>query len=170
MYSLNVPVPARVGRLAGDLARHLPSARPRPRGEHTLGVKRLDAGTDLPYSHFEARVRDLLADQESFEVRITGIDYFAEAVTGPSPVVYLSVESHGLRGLHRRLTSAFEPIDGIEGDGYVPHVTVARGGTREMAARLVDRTIQPVSWTVTELLFWDAERSQPVSTLSLQTR
>lgn len=167
MYSLNVPVPARVGRLAGKLARQLPDARPRRRGEHTLGVKRLETGTDRPYGHLEAHVRDLLADQPTFEVRVTGIDYFTEAVTGSSPVVYLSIESPELVALHRRLSAAFEPIDGIEGEGYTPHVTVARGGSLEMAERVVDRAIEPVAWTVTELVFWDAAQSRSISTLSL---
>ncbi|MEF8938013.1 MAG: 2'-5' RNA ligase family protein, partial [Halovenus sp.] len=68
MYSLNVPVPGQVGALAVEIARQLPSARARTRGEHTLGVKRLgsDAGQ---YSRIEAQAREALAGQPAFEAR-----------------------------------------------------------------------------------------------------
>lgn len=167
MYSLNVPVPSGVGALAVDIARDLPRARPRQRGEHTLGVKRLSTGTHDSYSHIEARAREVVAGQPPFEVRVTHLDWFPEAVTGPSPVVYLAVESPELHRLHDRLAEIFPPLSDIEGDGYTPHVTVARGGDRETARRVIDRDIDPIDWTVTELLFWDAERGQPVSTVSL---
>ena len=167
VYSLNVPVPAQVGALATDIARSLPEARPRSRGTHTLGVKRLTTSTHDSYNHTEARVRELLVGQPSFEVRVHQIDYFAEASTGPSPVVYLGVESPELRRLHRELAEAFPPISGIGGDAYTPHITVARGGTLADAKRVAERDIDPITWTVTELLFWDATHRQPVSRLSL---
>lgn len=167
MYSLNVPVPGRVAALASDLSREVPRARGRPRGEHTLGVKRLTADGDAPYSHLEARARELLDGQPPFEVRVTGLDLFAEAVTGPSPVVYLAVESPELHRLHDRLVGPFPPVEGIEGTGYTPHVTVARGGPLAAAERVTQRSIDPLSWTVSELLFWDAARSRSVSTVSL---
>lgn len=167
MYSLNVPVPPNVRTLATDIARALPEARPRSRGAHTLGVKRLTTSTHDSYNHTEARVRELLVGQPSFEVRVHKIDYFAEASTGPSPVVYLAVESPELRRLHLELAAAFPPIDGIGGEEYTPHITAARGGTLAAAKDIAERDIKPITWTVTELLFWDATRRQPVSRVSL---
>lgn len=167
MYSLNIPVPAAVARLASDLAGDLPAARARPRGEHSLVVKRLGEGTATPYARLETRVRELLSGQPAFEARVTGIDLFRDPVAGAGPVVYLRVESPPLVALHRRLLSDFDPVDGMEGESYVPHVTVARGGSIERAEDLADRPIDPVDWDVTELVFWDSEHSQPVSRLSL---
>lgn len=166
MYSLNVPVPGRVARIASDLARDLPEARARTRGEHTLGVKRL--GTDeVPYNRLEAKVRDMLAGQPAFELQVTDVDYFSDPPTGSAPVVHLVVESQGLIALHERLAQEFEPRAGIEGDEYNPHVTVARGGRFETAKRVTEQDIDPIRWTVSELVFWDATHSQPVSSISL---
>lgn len=168
MYSLNVPVPAQVAALASDIARDLPEARARCRGEHTLCVKRLDGnGETAGYSHLEARAREALAGQPPFEVRVTALEYFTEAITGSTPVVYLAVESPELRRLHDRLAEVFQPVEGIEGAGYTPHVTVARGGSLAAAERIIDRTVEPITWTVSELSFWDASHHQPVSTVAL---
>lgn len=167
MYSLNVPVPGRVAALASDIARELPEARARVRGKHTLGVKRLGTGDRAAYARLEARAREVLVGQPAFEVRVTELKYFSEVITGPAPVIYLAVESPELRRLHQRLAEVFDPIEGIEGDGYSPHVTVARGGTTEQARRAIERDIEPIQWTVSELVFWDARRGQPVSTVSL---
>jgi len=174
VYSINVAVPSAVGALASDLARDLPRAEPRPRDERTLVVKRLAGEADndghlvtQSYSHLEARAREALTGQPAFAARIDRVDYFAEAATGTSPVVYLAVESPELRRLHRELAAVFDPIDGIEGEDYIPHVTVARGGSHEAAERVAERDIDPIEWTVSELVFWDAERGLPVSRLSL---
>jgi 2'-5' RNA ligase len=167
VYSLNVPVPAEVARLAGELARELPAARTRARGTHTLGVKRLDHERDRSYARLETQVRELLAGQPPFEVQISGIDLFPDPPVGTAPVVYLVVESEELRALHEKLIDTFEPIDQIDGDGYDPHVTIARGGSPEQARQMTERSIDPISWEVDELLFWDAERKQAVSRLSL---
>lgn len=167
MYSLNVALPSSVTALAGRLARDLPGARARPRGEHTLVVKRLGDGDHAAYARLEARARDAVRGTAPFELRVTGIDWFEAAVTGPSPVVYLTVESPQLRALHERLCGAFEAVEGMEGDDYVPHVTIARGGDRATARRLVGRDIEPVTWAVEELVFFDAERGQSVSRISL---
>lgn len=168
MYSLNVPVPARVATLAQEIARELPSARARTRGEHTLGVKRLASDESAPYNHIEAQTRELLAGQPSFEVRVDEIGIFEHAPVGTSPVVYLAVESPGLLALHEKLTTAFDPVhDRIEGESYTPHITIARGGSIETARRVADREIDPIEWTVEQLLFWDAKHNQSVSTVSL---
>ncbi|MDS0278952.1 2'-5' RNA ligase family protein [Halomicroarcula sp. S1AR25-4] len=167
MYSLNVSLPSSVTALAGRLARDLPRAQARPRGEHTMVAKRLGSGDHAAYARIEARARDALRGTAPFTVRIAGVEQFETAVTGPSPVVYLAVESPGLRALHERLCAEFDPVDGMEGDAYVPHVTVARGGNPAAAERLVDREIDPVEWTVEDLVFHDAERGQSVSRVSL---
>ncbi len=168
MYSLNVPVPGRVAALASDIARDLPGARARCRGEHTLCVKRLDGnGAEVGYNRLEAQAREALAGQPPFEVAVTGVDYFTEVIVGSSPVVYLAVESPGLRRLHERLAAVFPVVDPIEGEDYTPHVTVARGGSLDAAKRAADRTVERIDWTVSALSFWDATRRQAVSTVSL---
>lgn len=164
MYSLNVPVPSQVAALASDIARDVPSARARSRGEHTLGVKRLG---NTSYDHLEAETREVLTGQPPFEIRIDGLDYFTDVIVGSTPVIYLSVDSPELVALHRRLADVFEPIEGIEGDGYTPHVTIARGGSLDAAKRITKRDIEPIQWTVSELIFWDARRNQSVSSVSL---
>lgn len=165
MYSLNAPVPSSVATLAGDLAGEVPTARSRPRGSHTLVVKRLPE--DIGYAQLEARAREILTGTPPCQARVTGIELFETVPTGPAPVVYLAVESPGLRALHQQLCETFAPVDGIEGDDYVPHVTIARGGRVEAARGLAEREIDDREWTVEELVFWDAEREQPVSRVSL---
>lgn len=165
MYSLNVPVPAAVARLAAEVARDLPGARPRTRGTHTLVCKRLPDETG--YAQLEARARDVLRGAPACEARVSGVGVFEDVPTGTAPVVYLTVESPGLVALHDRLCERFDPLSGLEGDDYVPHVTVARGGTVEAARAVADRTLESVEWTIDELVFWDAEREQPVSRVSL---
>ncbi|QCD65397.1 MULTISPECIES: 2'-5' RNA ligase family protein [Halomicrobium] len=157
MFSLNVPIPGDVARLASDLAREWPSASPRPRGEHSMVAKRL-ATDDHPASVVEARAREVLADQPAVAVRITGVDWFAEPTSGTAPVVYLAVESPGLHDLHRTLCDAFHTVPRLEGEEYTPHVTVARGGDRASGRRLLDRDIEPIEWVVDELAFYDAAR------------
>ncbi len=167
VFSLNVPLPGDVAALASALARELPGARARTRGNHTLVLKRLGEGRRAGFPRLAARAREALAGAPAVEARVTGVDLFAEAVTGPSPVVYLAVESPGLVRLHRRLVGPFDPVEGMEADEYVPHVTIARGGTVAAAQRLTDREIDPLTWDVQELVFWDAERGESAGTVSL---
>jgi len=164
VYSLNAPVPSAVGRLATSLGSRLADARVRPRGEHTLVCKRLGDGD---YHDIEARARDALRGAPAVEARVASVGVFGRPATGPAPVVYLAVESPGLVDVHRRLCDAFDPVDGLEGDDYVPHVTVARGGSHELAGRLLDADFDPIEWTVSELRFYDAERGESVSRVSL---
>jgi 2'-5' RNA ligase len=166
VYSLNVPVPGELSALASRLARDIPAARARSRADHTLVLKRLGDGDDT-FARLAARAREALSGAPAVEARVAGVDYFAEAASGPSPVVYLAVESPGLVALHRRLAGTFDRVEGIEGDAYVPHVTVARGGTVDAARRLADRAVDPVEWTVTRLVFWDARRGQEAGTVTL---
>jgi 2'-5' RNA ligase len=167
VYSLNVPVPSRVARLAARIARDCPRARSRGRDEHTLVLKRLGDANQQTYGRLEARVRESLRGQPPFEVRIGSVGYFAEAASGRSPVVYLAVQSRAVESIHDRLVGPFDAATGIEGDEYVPHVTVARGGSLESARRVAAQEIDPISWTVSELVFWDGRHDHPVTTLSL---
>lgn len=165
-FSLNVPVPGRVAAIASELRPALsPFASIRDR--HTLVLKRLG---EADRDGLESRVRQALVGAPAVEARIGSIGAFEAPAAGTAPVVYLAVESPGLHQLHAQLCARFEPALGIEGDDYVPHVTLARGGGEAaMAAvdRLRDRAIEPVSWTVGELVFWDARHDEVTGRVSL---
>ncbi|WP_128476873.1 2'-5' RNA ligase family protein [Halorussus pelagicus] len=166
MYSLNVPVPGEVERLAEDLRPVLlefDSIRER----HTLLCKRLGDAPPGGTPRLREQVRTQLAGAPAFEVRVTGIDCFEYPPVGEGPVVYLAVESPGLRRVHDRLLDGFSAIDEFQGDDYVPHVTLARGGDVLAARRLVERDIDPVTWTVNRLALWDARYEEEVATFSL---
>jgi len=167
VFSLNVPVPSEVARLASDLALEIPGAEERSRGRHTLVVKRLGTGGYESYHAMEARVRELLDGQPAFAAGVDGIDIFEEATNGSSPVIYLTVESPGLWDLHERLCEEFGALEGLEGEDYDPHVTIARGGPMDAARRMCDREIEPVEWHVEALSFLDAERGHEASRISL---
>lgn len=158
VYSLNVPVPGNVARLATDLSRELPGAFARQRGEHTLVAKRLDTD-DQPAYAIEARARELLADQPAVAARVADIDWFEEPTSGTGPVVYLTVESPGLVALHERLCEVVDPVPLVEGEDYTPHVTIARGGDPAAARRVMERDIDPIEWVIDELEFYDAEHN-----------
>lgn len=159
MYSLNAPVPSAVGRLASGLASELRGVDARTR--HTLVVKRLGDGDR---STVARRAREALAGAPACEARVTGLDAFENPPAGRAPVVYLDVESPGLVRIHERLCEAFEPVEGLEGDEYVPHVTVARGSD---ARRLLDREVEPVTWTVDRLELWNATYRETVESVAL---
>lgn len=169
MFSVNVPVPGRVRQLASRLHPRL-VAFDRVREEHTLVVKRLGDPDPGERPAVEGRVRRALAGTRPFEVRITGIDLFEDPPAGPGPVVYLAVEGAGLLAAHERLCEAFDPVDGLEGDGYVPHVTLARGGPIERARELADREVDAVAWTVTALEFHENRDGDRVGRIELTDR
>ncbi|WP_327050544.1 2'-5' RNA ligase family protein [Halomicrococcus gelatinilyticus] len=163
MYSLNVPVPGAVERIASDLHPDL-VAFDSVRERHTLVCKRLGDGS---VARLQTQVRTALADTPAFEARVAGVDYFERPARGDGPVFYLAVESPGLRDCHRRLCSTFDPVDDIEGDDYVPHVTLARGGSVDAARRLAEREVDPVTWTVSRLVLWDATYEEPAAEFRL---
>jgi 2'-5' RNA ligase len=167
VYSLNAPVPPEIARLAIDLASDLPGADPRTRGEHTLLVKRLGTDGEGDLDHRIERVRETLRGVAPFEVRITGVDWFPEPETGTGPVVYLAVESPALAEVHRALCEVIDPVAHLEGEEYVPHVTIARGGDREEAERLTQRDVDSRTYTVDELAVWDAHRDVATTRFSL---
>lgn len=159
MYSCNVPVPADISRLARGLATETLTATPRDR--HTLVAKRLGDGDAAVLAR---RLRESLDGLDPFTVHISGVEVFDRPPTGPAPVAYLAVESPALSRLHRRLCSVFDPIVGLEGDEYVPHVTVARGGD---ADRLAGRAVDDAGWTVESLSLWSATYEESVERFSL---
>ena len=163
MYSLNVPVPGAVARVAADLHPKL-VAFDRVRDRHTLVVKRFE---EDDRDRLRELLRDALTGTSAFEVRVTGVDYFERAAAGASPVVYLTVESPALMSLHDRLVRAFGAVDGVEGAQYVPHVTLARGGSVADAQRLACESVDPVAWTVSELAVWHADYRETVERVSL---
>ncbi|WP_254532356.1 2'-5' RNA ligase family protein [Natrinema gelatinilyticum] len=164
MYSVNVPVPGRVRRLADDLYPEVVGFET-VREDHSCLLKRLGDADHV--AQLQHRAHRALEGAPAVEAEITGIDYFEDPPLGSAPVVYLAVESPGLEQIHVDLTDTFEPVEGLEGPDYVPHVTVARGGDVETAKRLAAREIEPVRWTVSELEFWDGTYELPVSRVSL---
>ena len=166
VYSLNVPVPGEVKRLAAALSPQLAGFE-RVRERHSLVCKRFE--TD-DYYRISERLRGALAGVPAFEARTTTIESFDAPVRGPGPVVYLAVESPGLRDLHARLVERFGAIADLEGPDYAPHVTLARGGSPERARRLGDHDVRSIEWTVSELAVFDAEHGETVRTVSLPTR
>lgn len=163
MYSLNARVPPVVSRLASDLHPRL-TPFDRLRSRHTLVAKRFE--TDR-FARLRERLRGTLRGTPAFEARITGIDYFETPPRGSSPVVYLAVESPGLRELHETLVAEFGAIDELEGEEYVPHVTLARGGSVADAERLVEAGVEPVTWTVSQVQVWDAQHREAAARISL---
>lgn len=163
VYSLNVPVPGRVERVAADLYPRLTDFD-RVRERHSLVCKRFESAE---YHRLAERARRALAGAPAVEARIDGIDWFAEPVRGPGPVVYLAVESPGLYALHERLVGEFGAISDLEDTEYVPHVTLARGGSKEQARALCALDVDPVVWTISELVFWDHRRGERVGTIPL---
>jgi 2'-5' RNA ligase len=167
VYSLNVPVPGPVSKLAADLATPLRSTSATVRRKHTLVGKRLGGGDHHAYHRLEARARDALRATTPFAARISRVELFEDVPQGAAPVVYLAVESPGLEQVHQELAAEFDLVADVEGDNYVPHVTIARGGLIEVAREVAAADVEPIEWTVDELVFWDAEREQPVTRLSL---
>mgnify|MGYP000574252424 CR=1 FL=1 len=153
MDSLNVPVPGRIRRVAADRRPEL-AVFDSVREDPSLVCKRFERPPG------KRALATVLAGTPAFEARVTAIDFFAEPTSGPAPVLYLTVESPGLYDLHGRLVERFGAVSGLEGDDYVPHVTLARGGAVADAERLAG-PIESVTWTVPRLLAWNAEHRVP---------
>jgi 2'-5' RNA ligase len=172
VFSLNVPVPPAVEALARDLAPELAAFEARP--ARTLLLKRLGGFED--HHRAEHLAREALRGAPAVEARVSTIGVFEDPPAGPAPVVYLAVESPGLQDLHRRLCEVIDPVPGLEGEGYVPHVTLARGlpGERltgqDAAAELDGRTVGPVTWAAEELRFYDARHAEPAGRIALPAR
>lgn len=159
MYSCNVSVPNKVSRLARGLASECLTATPRDR--HGIVLKRLGDG---PPTTLARRIRTELSGTGPFEVRVSEIDVFRDPPMGSGPVAYLRVDSPRIVELHRELCAAFDPVGEIEGDGYTPHLTIARGGD---ADRLAGRSVDPRRWTVESLSIWSATYGEVTERISL---
>ena len=183
VFSLNVPILPAIGRLADDLHPKL-SGFDRVRDRHTLVCKRFgvdDVGAGEPdrprppkseaVETLRRDLRGLLSGTVPFEVAVTGIDAFETPASGTGPVVYFVVESDELIRLHQRLCAAYDAIGGIEGDDYVPHITLARGESSETTAEAVDRIrsvdIEPIRWRVHALDLYDPEFREVVATIDI---
>ena len=162
-FSLNVPIPGRVHAVVADLEPALVDAD-RIRSPLSLVVKRLG---DRPSHELDTRVRDRLRGAAPFEVAVTGVNAFREPAAGPGPVVYLSIAGPELHRIHGTLCETIDPVPGIEGTEYVPHITLARGLDPATLDRLQNAPIETTSWTVNELLIWDAEYDSPSSRIHL---
>lgn len=187
MFSLNVPLPSAVDRLADRL--HPQLARfDRVRERHSLVCKRIGVDVladphrppdkDAAIAELRTELRPVVRGTGPFHLEITGIDAFEEPTAGPGPVVYLVVESEPLVRLHWRLVRAFGAIEELEGEAYVPHVTLARGlegrqrngqQSRQQNGQqstILDEELDllraaageiDVQWRVDELDLWDPE-------------
>lgn len=163
MYSLNVPVPGEIRRLAATLHPRLAGFE-RVRERHTMVCKRFET---RDHRRLSKRIRRALSGTPAFEARVTGIESFDDPVRGPGPVVYLAVESPGLIDTHDRLVERFNPIPDLEGADYVPHVTLARGGSAAAVDALRTVDIDPIEWVVSELVVYDAGHRERVSRIPL---
>ncbi|MDZ7849896.1 MAG: 2'-5' RNA ligase family protein [Halodesulfurarchaeum sp.] len=168
MYSLNVPVPVEVRELARQLRPALSGFdRIRPARTRTLVLKRLPATDRREYLEAARRARAALAGTAPFEVRVTGTAAFQNPPRGPAPVGYLAVEGQGLWTIHDRLVDVFGAVEALEGPDYVPHVTLARGGPPSAADRLLAREIEPVTFSVETLEFYDSAYDERIEAIPL---
>jgi len=168
VYSLNVPLPPAVRDLVREVRPALAGFR-RVRGvrEATLVCKRLDAADRREYLDASRAARDALRGAPAFEARIAGVGVFDEPAAGPGPLVYLAVESPGLVRVHESLVADLGAVEGIEGDDYVPHVTLARDGPPRAVRRVRELDLDPVTWAVEALEFYDADHRERVEVVGL---
>lgn len=164
--SLNVPVPHAISQRAWGLRRELTGFE-HFRDDLTLVLKRFDAADAHTFDRKTAEIRTLLKDVAPFQAQVDGIDAFTEPPTGPAPVVYLRVKSPALHHVHERLVAELGAVSDIEGEGYAPHITLARGGDQESLDRLRSLSFDPITWTVDELEFRTGRPPTPAGSVSL---
>lgn len=170
MYSLNVPVPRAVETRRDELAPSLERFQT-VRDPLTLVVKRFGDRPPASVDALQRRLEELLADWAPLAAHIDRIEAFESPAGGPAPVVYLAVDSPGIEALHHALVERFGTADvAIEGDAYVPHVTLARGGPLQGLDAVTGPLECPIEWTVEALELWSVRHEQPVATLSLGAR
>jgi 2'-5' RNA ligase len=158
-----------VARVAADLRPALTGFE-RIREDHSILLKRLGHYDPADVAPLADRLRRALRGTGPVAAQVTGVDFFEAPPSGSAPVVYLTVESPGLYAIHHHLVETFGAIDGLEGEDYTIHVTLARDGDETMARRLAEREIDPVTWTVGELRLYDATHGERVRRLSLPVR
>ncbi|MFB6103997.1 MAG: 2'-5' RNA ligase family protein [Halobacteriaceae archaeon] len=162
MFSLNVPVP---GAVRGQAETFRPLLGTGARAEYTLVAKRLVTATPRPV--IETRVRQALADVSPFRARTTHVDVFESPTTGSGTVVYLAVDSDGLHAVHETLCAVVSPVPDVEGAEYTPHVTLGRTDDPAVVEAVLDREIDPVTWTVSTLTFYAADTHTVTGQLTL---
>lgn len=168
MYSLNVPLPPAVTDLAESLRPALVGFdQVRERRSRTLVLKRLAAEDRRAYLDAERRAREALRGAPTVEARISDVGVFRDPPHGRGPVAYLAVESPGLKAVHEQLADDLGAIPDLEGAAYVPHVTLARGGDERAIERLEAATVDPVTWTVDALEFYDARHAERIDAVPL---
>ncbi|MFP4590329.1 MAG: 2'-5' RNA ligase family protein [Halobacteriales archaeon] len=162
MYSVNASVPPAVEGLRDAVADELDGFE-RVVEAPTLVVKRLGRQRPAALEVLADRVEAALEGWGPVAARVDELGVFVDPPSGAGPVVYLAVESPGLRALHRDLVGALGVANPtVEGANYVPHVTLARDGNRADAAALSGRSVGPLEWTVDRLELYDARHGQPV--------
>ncbi len=166
LLSVNVPIGGGVKRVISELHPEL-MVFDQVRDWHTLVCKRFEQDVTGSIDAVETEVRMALRGTQPFGVQVTGIGMFSEPVSGSAPVVYLEVESAGLEKVHLALTDTFGAVPELEGASYVPHITIARGGTEEAAVALLQRDVDPISWTVNEIWLWDGRYGEQIRAISL---
>lgn len=166
LLSVNVPIGGKVKQVISELHPDLVSFTS-VRERHTLVCKRFPGEEGSNIDQLESELRVTLRGMESFEVRVDGIGFFEEPVSGSAPVVYLGVTSDGLERLHWALVDAFGSVPALEGSSYVPHITLARGGDLDKAVELSNRNIDPVVWVVNEVWLWEGKYGERVRAISL---
>ncbi len=153
MWSLNVSIPQGIVRAIEEMA-------PVSRGweeiveEPTLVIKRFEK-EDLD-GHIESEIKFLLENVEPFTVEIGNLEMFEVADRGTSPVLYIEVKSIGMKLIHETLVSVFGCVKGVEGENYIPHITIARGS----GVKNIDFSdfSGPTWWTAKTLEFWDGDK------------
>jgi len=166
VFSLNVPVPHAVSRRAAALAPAL-SGFDVVRHRHTLVCKRLGEPDHHETHALEKQVRNAIAGTGPFAASIQSFGQFEDPPNGASPVIYFEVESPGLQQVHDSLLDVVEPVPDMEGPDYDAHVTLARGGSRADTEQLLERSVEPLEWTVDELVFFDARHEERAGSIAL---
>lgn len=170
MYSLNAALPPAIVERREALAASL-EPFDTVRDPLTLVVKRFGARSPDAVDRLDRAVGELLGGWGPIAARNDGVDAFVDPPAGPGPVVYLTVDSPGLVALHEALAERFGLADvTIEGPRYVPHITLARGGSRADLDALTGRSLAPIEWTVDEVLLWTARYDRPVTRYPLPYR
>ncbi|MFW6153301.1 MAG: 2'-5' RNA ligase family protein [Halobacteriota archaeon] len=168
MYSLNAPVPDEAIEVCERYRDRLGRFE-RVTTEHSLLVKRFHRRSPGDIERLAVELDDRLAHWSPIPARIDRFDVFVDPPAGRGPVVYLHVESRGLVSLHRDLVDAYGTVvPVIEGDRYVPHVTVARGGERTEIASITGVSFDPIDWTIDELRLWDGRYEHDVRGYALE--
>jgi len=170
VYSANAQIPEAVQGIVREHREYI-ELFDVVRAEHTLVVKRFGELSARERVEVERSLGSVLREWAPIGARGRGFDVFTDPPDGQGPVLYLAVESPGLEALHRNLLDAFGAVSSrIEGDSYVPHITLARGGDRTAIGSLTSRSVEPVEWMIEEVYLWDARYQRPITHYRLPHR